>query len=236
MIYACNLLDSWFYDSPLSYLGLSQVEELATFLEKGAANAPEEDLLKVLRAEPGAPSSKIICSNLRRAISTLAGGFRDRLSRRPNEKVLIFSPLQEISRNPDALSITPPQTPIQASWIEKTNTKICNFQEFFTNQVDTTRHFGNKPVRSSGYGRMLEFCDFVFSKAVREEHIIVGGHSLWFRSFFDNFLPFNVNHVARKKKIVNGGIVAFELMKAQTKYGDKYMIDPKTIRVVYGGF
>lgn len=227
-------LDSWFYDAPLSYLGLSQVEELATFLEN--SSGPEEEFLKILRADPGAPSSKMICSNLRRAVSTLAGGFRDRLSRRPNEKVLIFSPLQEISRNPDALSITPPQTPIQASWIEKTSSKICNFQETFRNQVDTSLHFGNKPIGSSGYGRMTELCDFVFSKSVREEHIIVGGHSLWFKSFFGNFLPFNINHVSKNKKIVNGGIVAFELMKMTTKQGDKYMIDPKTIRVIYGGF
>mgnify|MGYP005865914307 CR=1 FL=1 len=212
------------------------MEELAVFLEKDPSNTPEEDLVRVLRADPGSPSSKIVCSNLRRAVSTLAGGFRDRLTRRPNEKILIFSPLQEISRNPDALSITPAQTPLQASWIEKTNT-LCNFQEIFTNQVDTSRHFGNKPVGSSGINRMKELCDFVFSKSVREEHVIVGGHSLFFRSFFANFLPYNFNHVSKKKKIVNGGVVAFELMKIKTeKLGDKYMIDPKTIRVVYGGF
>ena len=83
---------------------------------------------------------------------------------------------------------------------------------------------------------MNDFCKFVFSGPIREEHIIVGGHSLWFKSFFENFLPFSVSHVCKKKKIVNGGVVAFELMKAKTQYGDKYMIDPKTVRVVYGGF
>jgi hypothetical protein len=152
------------------------------------------------------------------------------------DQLFNYSRLCFESRNPDALCITPASTPIQASWLEKTSTKICNFQEIFANQVDTSRHFGNKPIGSSGYSRMLEFCNFAFSKSVREEHIIVGGHSLWFKSFFGNFLPFSVNHVAKKKKIVNGGVVAFELMKAHTKYGDKYMIDPKTIRVVYGGF
>lgn len=83
---------------------------------------------------------------------------------------------------------------------------------------------------------MTDFSKHVFSSAVREEHVIVGGHSLWFRSFFQNFLPFNVKHVSKEKKIVNGGVVAFELVKATTQYGDKFMIDPKTIKVVYGGF
>jgi hypothetical protein len=35
---------------------------------------------------------------------------------------------------------------------------------------------------------------------------------------------------------VNGGIITFDLMKAETRRGPSYMIDPKTIRVVYGGF
>lgn len=228
-------LDSWFYDSPLSYLGLKQVEELAVFLEKGTSKA-EEDTVKIIQGQPGAPSSRILCSNLRRAISTVAGGLRDRFSRRPADKIFVLSSLQEISRNPDALSITPTQTPVQASWIEKTSTKVCNFQEIFATQVDTSRHTGNKPVNSNGLVRMEDFCKHIFSTAVREEHVIVGGHSLWFRSFFDSYLPYSVNHQARKKKIQNGGVVAFELLHAKTQYGDKYMVDPKTIRVVYLGF
>jgi len=50
------------------------------------------------------------------------------------------------------------------------------------------------------------------------------------------FLPFTIKHVSKEKKIVNGGVVTFELMKASTQYGDKYMIDPESIKVVYGGF
>ena len=36
----------------------------------------------------------------------------------------------QISRNPDTLSITPAYTPIQASWIDKT-AKVCDFQDIF---------------------------------------------------------------------------------------------------------
>jgi hypothetical protein len=227
--------NSWFYDSPLSHLGLSQVEDLAHFLSNQKYDGPEAAHLKVLRADADAPKSKILCSNLRRAISTVAGGFRDRLARNKNDKIVILDALQEVSRNPDTLSLTPAHTPVQASWIEKSS-RICDFQEIFSTQTDMTYHLGNKPIKTNGLKRMMEFCEFVYSPAVKESHIIVAGHSIWFRYFFNMFLPYSVHHVSKNKKIVNGGIVTFELMKAETRRGPKYMIDPKTIRVVYGGF
>lgn len=140
------------------------------------------------------------------------------------------------SRNPDALSITPAHTQIHASWMEKKTRTACDFQDIFTNQVDMSLHSGNKPIHTNGLKRMNLFCDFLFSPSVTEAYVIVGGHSLWFRSFFQTFLPFGSPHVAKKKKIVNGGVVAFEFIKANTKYGPRYMINPKSIDVVYGGF
>lgn len=227
---------SWFYDSPLSTLGLSQVDELRSFLlDTRNLTGPDAEHLKILRADPSAPSSKIICSNLRRSISTLVGGLSERLARRPDDKILVVTALQEISRNPDTLSITPPHSPVQASWIEKT-TKMCDYQRLLNSQVDVSLHVGDKPINTNGMKRMLDFCDFLFSPSVKDEYIIVGGHSIWFRSFFNMFLPFSVHHVAKNKKIVNGGIVTFELLKAETKRGPKYMVDPKTIKVIYGGF
>lgn len=71
------------------------MDELAKFLRKTPTTA-EADLVSILRADPGAPPSKILCSNLRRAISTIAAGFRDRLERRPDDKILIVPSLQEI--------------------------------------------------------------------------------------------------------------------------------------------
>ena len=190
-------MDSWFFDSPLSFLGLGQVDELAKFLRK--APVVDEDLVAILRADPGAPSSQILCSNLRRAISTMAAGFRDRLARRPDDKILIVPCLQEISRNPDTLSITPAHTPVTASWIDRTS-KICDFQGIFSNQVDMSLHMGNKPINTNGLKRMNELCDFIFSNAVRDEHVIIGGHSIYFRSFFRTFLPYGVSKTNRTKR------------------------------------
>lgn len=228
---------SWFYDAPASNLGLGQVKDLSNFLNHtknpGGSLA---DHIAVLRASPDAPQSKILCSSLRRAVTTIAAGFKDRLSRRPQEKVLIVPSLQEISRNPDTLSITPAHTPIQASWIDKTS-KMADFQSMFINQVDMSLHIGNKPLNTNGLKRMREFCQFVFSPSVKEKHVIVGGHSIWFRSFFRTFLPYGEDHVGKQKKIVNCGIVALTLIKARRPSGEfTYMIDPTSVEVVYGGF
>lgn len=216
-------------------MGLEQALELSDFLKSPTIEGPEAEHVKIIRSDPGAPKSKILCSSLRRAVSTMAVGLNDRLSRRPTDKIVVVPCLQEVSRNPDTLSITPPHSTIQASWIEEKST-VCNFQKIFSNQTDMSFHTGNKPLNTNGYKRMLEFCELVFSDACAEEYVIVGGHSIWFRYFFNMFLPFSVELVCKKKKIVNGGIVTFELMKAETRRGPKYMIDPKTVKVVYGGF
>lgn len=234
-------VDSWFYDSPLSHLGLSQVDELGQFLSKkpGSPGAKkmtptEAKYVSILRGDPGAAKSTLLCSSLRRALSTMAASFRERLARRPGDKILVVPSLQEISRNPDTLSITLPRHQVTASWIDQSS-DVCDFQGIFTNQTDMRLHKGNKPIRTNGLLRMNEFCDFAF-KNVKEDVIIVGGHSIYFRSFFRTYLPYSSDHVSKKKKVQNAGCVAFTLLKAPTASGDVYMIDPKSIEVIYRGF
>ena len=94
----------------------------------------------------------------------------------------------------------------------------------------------NKPIDTNGFKRMNEFCHVVFSSTLPEDYIIVGGHSIWFRSFFKEFLPRASIHDGKKKKIVNCGAVAFDLWKTTTVDGKSFMIDEKSIKVVYGGF
>jgi hypothetical protein len=166
----------------------------------------------------------------------MAAGFRDRLSRHPEDKILIVPSLQEISRNPDTLSITPAHTSVTASWMETSSKqKICDFSFIFRHQVDMSLHNGNKPIATNGLIRMTDFCDYVFS--LKEDHVICGGHSIWFRSFFRTFLPNTIDHVSKTRKVVNCGVVALTLMKATTADGKCcYMIDPQSIKVVHGGF
>jgi hypothetical protein len=224
-------VDSWFYDSPLSDLGISQIDKFANFLATKPATDKEAETISMLQGTSGR-SSVLVSSNLRRALSTVCIGFRERLANNPDEKIVITPSLQEISRNPDTLSITPPFTPVTASWIEQV--ALPQIQPILNNQVDMSLHTGNKPLNTNGMIRMNAFCQFAFDRP--EECIICGGHSLWFRSFFQVFMPHKSEHTARKKKMVNGGAVKFDLMKANTPGGPVYMIDEKTVETVYGGF
>ena len=86
---------------------------------------------------------------------------------------------------------------------------------------------------------MNEFAAIAFDQ-IEKDTIIVGGHSLWFRSFFRTFLPRDFEHVSKKKKLINGGVAAFTLCKVTSDTGDMFethfMIDPKTVSIVHGGF
>ena len=231
-------IDSWFYDSPLSKLGLNQANELSKFLRQDPATRTDlkEDerlLLGILRGDPNAPRSKIVCSSLRRALSTMVSAFRERLGR-TKESIVVLSSLQEISRNPDTLSITPVGKTVEASWIDKASS--IPFQSFFTDQIDMRYHLGNKAIDSNGLKRMNEFCHVAFTDALPEQFIIVGGHSIWFRSFFRTFLPFECCHLSKKNKLVNAGCVAFDLLKTDMDGEEKFMINENSIRIIYGGF
>ncbi|GMH81180.1 hypothetical protein TrST_g11764 [Triparma strigata] len=224
-------VDSWFYDSPLSEYGVSQITRLAEFLKRPPTTPEEKKYIDILNGT-SSTSSVLISSNLRRAISTICIGFRSRLTSSPSSKIIIHPSLQEISRNPDTLSITPPQTLVEPSWIEKR--LYPNVVHSLQNQCDMTFHTGNKPLTSNGGLRMSEFCDFAFT--LNEDVLICGGHSLWFRSYFRQYLPSSSKHVAKVKKMVNGGCVKFEVLRAVKGGKGVYVIDEESIRVVYGGF
>ena len=81
------------------------------------------------------------------------------------------------------------------------------------------------------------FNAWVFSRP--EDTIIVGGHSLWFKSFFQTYVPHTADLESKKKKIVNSGAVSFSLHKSEHNNKDgmpMYRIDPESVSTVYGGF
>lgn len=101
--------ESWFYDSPLSDKGKAQAEGVRKFLKTDLTySTPKEArLIRLMLGDPPdgekggnttrGTSSQLISSNLRRAISTLAIGTRDRLRRGlEGDSILILSQLQEI--------------------------------------------------------------------------------------------------------------------------------------------
>ncbi len=250
--------ESWFYDSALSAKGVAQAEGMRQFLKKekmklgtnGSGNSTssssnrEEHAIKLLLAlGEDSPSSHVVSSNLRRAISTAAITLADRFAAcaaddRNKDEIILLPSLQEISFNPDALSILPPQGVAHPTWCDLSG--MTN--KSFSSMVNTNYHTGNKTLDSNGLLRLQQFCADVFDDTkLPKSNIIAVGHSLFFRSFFRVFLPRGVEHIAKEKKLVNGGSVMVTLREVSMTDGEKrmkkeYMIDPTSIVVIYGGF
>eukprot|EP00573_Skeletonema_grethae_P005232 CAMPEP_0201699542 /NCGR_PEP_ID=MMETSP0578-20130828/24415_1 /ASSEMBLY_ACC=CAM_ASM_000663 /TAXON_ID=267565 /ORGANISM="Skeletonema grethea, Strain CCMP 1804" /LENGTH=390 /DNA_ID=CAMNT_0048186333 /DNA_START=5 /DNA_END=1177 /DNA_ORIENTATION=+ len=233
-----NDSQSWFFDSALSTKGVAQVHGLRKFLQKeqmrlgsGGSNGREEMAIReLLNVGQAKGNSMVVSSNLRRAISTAAIGLSDRFAAsHSGDDILLLPSLQEISFNPDAQTILPPRGVAHPTW--------CDPVDKFSKLINTKYHNGNKSLDSTGLIRLNQFASDIFSSKCDKDVIVAVGHSLFFRSFFQMFLPRSVEHISKKKKIVNGGTVVLTLGEVTLEDGEKvYMIDPKSIVVVYGGF
>ena len=222
--------ESWFYDSPLSNLGLSQAQGVQKYLSSTKAEflpPQERRLFEILKGTMQSTNTLLVTSPLRRAISTILVGLQDTLA---TKKVMMWPCLQEISFNPDALCITPAGGPIVPSWTDPVALK-----KLYAKVDAKTCHTGNKTLNSNGGIRLHAFCEQVFKEST-VDNVVAAGHSLWFRSFFQTYLPASTTHVSKKKKLINGGLAGFTL--EEWKVGEKtvYRIDPKSIVVLHGGF
>ena len=132
----------------------------------------------------------------------------------------------------------------------------------YKTMMDLSNHTGNKPLSSNGGERLHSFCHWAFKESgpafdaarsarsiVRSQKaggggdpcIIVGGHSLWFRSFFREFLPATTDNPycekAKTRKLHNGGAVAFTLRSIIDASGNRqYKIVPSTVRPIFMGW
>jgi len=218
--------DSIMYDSPLNTVGFQQATKLNEWVSRTNADSlsqREAEMLKHMRGQGEGPSI-VVSSALRRAVSTGLVGLSGRLVKR-KEKIRVLPCLQEMSRNVDTLSITPAQSIIAPSWVDRQHG--CTSQDAL---VDVSLHAGNKPMSQRGLERLYDFVNWAFESNAKT--IIVCGHSLWFRSFFKVFMPHQSKHVAKQKKMVNAGAVGFTL----SKRGGCYLVRPATITPLHGGF
>jgi len=240
--------DSVFFDSPLSSAGITQAWDLLTFLasqKNGCENQGSHmlpvaelstpDIVSIIRGDVGI--SVVASSILRRAISTGIIGLSARLLKtQPKDKLVLMTALQEISRNVDTLSLIParskPRTPVAEANLQN----IGDFMShFYRSRLDQAWNFGNKDRKMKARGRQDEFNKWLFQQSV--DCVIVCGHSLWFKEFFKSFLPKACDHPAKKYKIVNCGVVAFDIYKTDSlTYGNVLRINPDSIKEVYGGF
>jgi hypothetical protein len=212
--------DSAYIDSPLSALGREQCSELRRFLRQPCHDPNVQRDFDVLTK--GESESLLVSSQLRRAAATAFIALSDRIAR-SKEKVVLHSSCQEISRNFDTMALAAPgAAPRFGSELgTAVDPAAC---------IEASANAGNKSLSFPGYARIHDFAQWASERP--ERTIIVAGHSLWFRSFFQCLLPPSSDHIAKKRKIVNAGVVAFDL--ATNARG--FSIDPSSIVVVYGGF
>ena len=253
---ALDRRNSFFVDAPLSEKGLEQVEELRKFLNEVNNPFLTDAEVKTLRTKhvdvlrgdavdgktEEAKKSIIVTSNLRRAAHTAAIAFMDRFER-TKEKLMVNDALQEMARNVDAFALAGdafdavPCTGITNVAKDKGTLKTI-LEE--TVKFNVESNAGNKGIWRRGATDCLRFAHWATSpSAVPKEceTIIATGHSIYFREFFKLFLPSSSEHDAKSKKIVNCGVIAFELKKYEHgKKGVFFSIDEKSIETVYGGF
>lgn len=230
-------MDSVFLDSALNKDGFEQAKELNTFFEKKPLATTSEAGKEIFHAIAGVNtdiSSVIVSSNLRRSIATTTIALWSRLMR-TKEQVLILSSLQEISRNVDTKALAPraglPDLSRIANYIEGDPSTFVPESLF-----DPTGNSGNKTNFFNGVKRLNAFNEWVFKRD--EDMIIVGGHSLWFKNYFQMYVPHSSVHECKSKKIVNSGLVSFVLDRWEDADGKTlgYRVDPDHIHTVYGGF
>jgi broad specificity phosphatase PhoE len=237
---------SIFLDSPLSPTGVTQALELQAFCESSSIDNIKSDEKQIeqvmtLRGEIFTGAETIlVSSNLRRAMATASIGLQHRMGKL-GEQMQIWSCCQEISRNIDTYALAPANGVPDLSDVQsKGGPKGPP-----VNKIDLAKCYdpkgngGNKSLKSNGLKRMQDFCERAFDEEA--DNIVVGGHSLWFRSFFQTYMPassgITLCERSKKKKMQNCAVVAFDLERGTSdEVGVAYRIDPKSMRCLFKDF
>eukprot|EP00124_Ichthyophonus_hoferi_P003673 Ihof_evm2s334 gene=Ihof_evmTU2s334 len=144
--------DSLFFDSPLSELGISQAKALQEFLATPFDSKIDDEGKAWINGEMESEQTKslLVVSNLRRALATASIVLQGRLQK-TNEKLLMLSSLQEISRNVDTIALATPHTVPDMHGLNKVLWKGFDADAVY----DTTFNHGTKSVtKSNGMIRM----------------------------------------------------------------------------------
>ncbi|EER06320.1 conserved hypothetical protein [Perkinsus marinus ATCC 50983] len=234
--------DSLYWDAPISPDGIQQSLKLLNWIEN---NKKTNEYARILAGDDHEHTSVMASSNLRRAVSTGMIALSARLLQNEDapstgghkqEQIYVMSALQEMTRNVDGFALTPKKGVPGPSFVEVAEPKIKDVVDFYSeHKLSGKFNDGSKPLSSNGLMRFHEFCDWCFNSPMARDVdcVIAIGHSLYFREFFNAFLPRGVRTPARSNKMLNCGITTFELVS--TGKG-KYAIDPKSVELVYGGF
>merc|ERR1712060_369663 len=132
------------------------------------------ELISIIRGDAG--ESIVVGSNLRRAISTGLICLSPRLlktSEQP-EKMLLLTPLQEISRQVDTLALTPeyktPKVPAgEAAWEQMGNI----MSHFYRTRLNGKYNTGNKTLKQTAKIRQMLFTSWLFDQKSQKTNCVI---------------------------------------------------------------
>jgi hypothetical protein len=208
--------------------------------------------LLLIGADDDVKSSIVVSSPLRRAVSTVAIALHDRLEKH-NEKVKLLSCLQEVSFNPDTLCLAAKGNGPVPSWILKEATTAelggVDAVKMYNKHMDAKLYAGQKELRpkQGGLKRIKEFAKWCFEKEQDgKDTIIVGGHSLYFKYFFKQYVMDGTPmHISQENKMHNCAAVVFEFeeimvdgakMARYRVVPDSLLNDHDKVKCFYKGF
>jgi len=233
-----NTQDSLFIDSALSDKGMRQAKTLRDALANYKKdNSKSEDFDKVMKALKGDDhGDSVLCSSpLRRATATGCIGLHSRLQK-TREKIHILSSLQEMARNVDTSALATKEKLAEDSSLTKALGESFKMADHL--DLDPKLYKGNKGLDRRAIQSFREFCEWCFKQKDKSVIIVSAGHSIWFKSFFQVYLDANSTHPAANKKIMNCGVVAFNLERGVGRDDsvDSYKIDEDSITTLHMGF
>jgi len=211
--------ESTFLDSPLSGQGIQQAVSLREALVAGSVGV-----------EPRERPPVLLFQALKEQDDTTS--------------IYVRSELQEISRNFDAISLSPPlmlpHTP-RTSVVAAHAGAALDYRSLYC----TDGNRGNKDILIHPKHRLERFASFCFGDSAVDglpllrspgARVIVAGHSLWFRAFFRMYLDKNTAHSAKEGKLSNSGVVAFTLERGVVGRQMLYRIPSDSIQLLHGSF
>ena len=241
-----------YLDSPLSSLGLEQCAELKDFFAApcvdDGAKADYDEIVS------GAADGRllVVASPLRRAVATVAIGLADRL-KRTQEPILLPRAARKSratlirwrSRRRAARRRSTARPSSSRSSTSTARSTAATSRSPSPASSGARRDRRRPPPRRPPAGcpaaarrpslppRLMHFAQWALERP--EQTIVVGGHSLWFKNFFQLYLPKDVDHPAKKRKIVNRGAVALRPPAAprrrrRPRLPDRPRLDPRRLR------
>ncbi len=141
-----------------------------------------------------------------------------------------------MTRNIDGLSLSGEKEIPPVSWTLRSleNKYATDWEDWLSLRLDVSRKGGYKPKDGRGDDRMRRFVRWLFTSCDAEV-VIISGHSLWFRRFFQEYLARESKCEGKKSKIMNGGVVAVDFTKYELGSGLTRMVASE-VTVVCGGF